>query len=171
MSERWPGPIRLIHWATALFALVTIPAAFAAEALAEIDMDRAEALASLHILIGLAILALTLVRLACRARLPAPDTAPGWSRRLAGLRSALLYALLLALPATGILKLTLSGLDVSAFGVTLIPSFETAPALARGLNLAHAWLGKAFIALALLHAAAALLPRGGRGRPTLGRMI
>ena len=157
MADRWPGPVRILHWTTAVLALVMIPAAFAAEALTEIDTDRAETLVGVHIVAGLTILVLTLARISARLMLrtkPSPRQPIG--AILGGLRTALFYCLLLALPLTGILKLTLSGLDVSAFGVMLIPAGETAPQFARTLNAAHAWMGKAFIALALLHISAVL---------------
>jgi cytochrome b561 len=175
MAGRWPALIRFLHWTTAVLALVMIPAAFAAQALTEVDTDRAEMLVGLHMLAGLVILVLTLARLSARLVLP--------RRRLprarllavlAGLRTAAFYALLLALPLTGVLKLTLSGLDVAPFGVTLIPAGDTAPALARQLNAAHAVMGKAFIALALVHIAAALVlygwPDGSRARESSGDM-
>jgi cytochrome b561 len=158
MTDRWPVPIRILHWTTTALAFLMIPAVFAAQALTEIDTDRAEWLVSAHIAAGLTILLLTLARISARLVLPRPKP---WRRPwimalLAGLRTAAFYVLLIALPLTGILKLTLSGLDVSAFGVTLIPSGQAAPQLARTLNATHAWLGKAFIALAVIHIAAAL---------------
>jgi cytochrome b561 len=162
MTGRWPAPVRILHWTTAILALVMIPAAFAAQVLTEIDTDRAEMLVGVHIASGLTILVLTLARISARLVLPRPNPLPRSRIRalLAGLRTAAFYTLLLALPLTGILKLTLSGLDVSAFGVTLIPSGDTAPRLARTLNAAHAWMGKAFIALAIVHIAGALYDRG-----------
>ena len=172
MTPRWPLPIRILHWATALLVLTTVPAIYAAMALAETDTDLAENLAGLHILCGLAILALTLSRLALRLALPAPpgaDQHPAL-RAAAGLVTGILYGLLVALPITGILKLTSSGLDVSAFGFVLIPSFGRAPALAKALNTAHEWLGKALIALALAHAAMAILHRRLTGTAILRRM-
>jgi len=162
MAGRWPALIRILHWTTAVLALVMIPAAFAAEALTEVDTDRAEMLVGVHMLAGLAILVLTLARLSARLVLPRPK--PLRRARmlagLAGLRTAAFYVLLLALPLTGVLKLTLSGLDVAPFGVTLIAAGDTAPALARRLNAAHALMGKAFIALALIHIAGALVQHG-----------
>jgi cytochrome b561 len=172
VTERWPLALRLLHWTTAIILLVTIPVVYAAMALTEIDTDRAEALASLHILLGLAILVLTLTRLAARYLLPRPaPAAKGLPRLLAGIATVSLYVLLLALPITGILKLALSGLDVSAFGVTLIPSGPRSPALARTLNVAHAWLAKGLIALVLAHAAAAILHRPLFGRTIIRRMV
>ena len=171
--RRWPGPIRVLHWATAVLVVVTIPAIYLAQALTEERTDAAEHLASLHILLGLIILAATLLRLALRIALPAPPPAgPGLLlRRLAALATAAFYTLLLAIPTTGILKLTLSGLDVSAFGVVLVPSPWRAPALARWLNRAHEWLANALMALAVAHAAMAVLHRRITGAAVMPRIV
>lgn len=157
MNRRWPRSLRVLHWLTAGLLAVMVPAVLAAQALTETDTDRAEQFVSLHILCGLAVLALTLPRLAlrCFAAPPPPESAP-LLRALASLRSVVFYALLVVLPLTGILKLTLSGLDVMAFGHTLIPAGGLAPGLARGLNSAHAWLAWSFLGLIALHALAAL---------------
>jgi cytochrome b561 len=172
LTTRWALLLRVIHWITAALAVVTIPAVFAAQALVETDTDRAEMLVGVHVVAGLAILGLTLVRLGSRLFQPAPRPVDGppWRRRIVTWVTISFYALLLALPLTGILKLTLSGLDVSAFGMALIPAGETAPALSRALKTAHEWLGKAFIALALVHMAGAMLHRRLFGTAVIRRM-
>ena len=168
MSDSWAAPIRWIHWTSAILVLLTIPAAFAAQALTETWTDAAEALISAHIVAGLALLVLTAARLSARLVLPRPPTLPGppWMRAARGLRSLALYLLLCALPVTGILKLTLSGVDVSAFGASLFPAGEPVLPLARAMSRAHEVLAKVLIALALLHAGASLLGR----REALRRM-
>jgi superoxide oxidase len=172
VTARWPLPIRIIHWSTAGLILVMVPAIYAAMALTEADTNRAEALASLHIVCGFAVLILTLARLAARIsfRRPLPALPSLPLRLIAGSITVLIYALLLAMPLTGILKLTLSGLDVSAFGIVLVPSGERVPALARFCNRAHEWLGNGLITLALVHAAAALLHRPLTGIGIMRRM-
>jgi cytochrome b561 len=154
----WPAPLRWLHWASAALVAATIPAAFLAQALIEARTDTAEALISAHILAGLAILVLTLGRLSLRLVLPRPDplARPAWIRAAAAARSILLYALLLALPVTGILKLTLSGFEIAPFGIVLIQAGPAVLPVAQALDLAHAILGWTLIAVALLHAAAAL---------------
>lgn len=155
MIRRWPWPLRALHWLTAGLVAVMVPAVLAAQVLTETATDRAEDFVSMHILCGLAVLALTLPRLALRLYLAARRTTPS-APVLARLRSILFYALLLVLPLTGIFKLTLSGLDVMAFGHTLIAAGGHAPGLARRLNSAHAWLAWSFLALIALHTSAAL---------------
>ena len=152
MSRRWPRSLRLLHWLTVALVAVMIPAVLAAQALTETATDRAEQLVGAHILCGLGVFALTLPRLIIRLCTTAPpfEAAP-LLRALAGLRAPVFYSLLLAIPLTGIFKLTLSGLDVMAFGRTLIRAGQTLPGLARGLNTAHAWLAWSFLALVLLH--------------------
>ena len=153
MSRRWPRSLRLLHWLTVTLVAVMVPAVLAAQALTETATDRAEQLVGVHILCGLGVFALTLPRLAIRLWTTAPpslEAAPPL-RALAGLRAPVFYTLLLAIPLTGIFKLTLSGLDVMAFGRTLIRAGQTLPGLARELNTAHAWLAWSFLALVLLH--------------------
>jgi cytochrome b561 len=172
LTGKWALPVRAIHWATALLAAVMIPCAYAAQALTESDTERAETLVGIHIAAGLSILVLTVARLAARLALPSPLPADdrGWPRLATGIVSALFYTLLVALPLTGILKLTLSGLDVSALGMAIVPAGDIAPQAARIAKTAHEWLGKIFIALALVHAAAALLHRRFFGTTVLQRM-
>ena len=159
MSRRWPRALRLLHWLTAALVAIMIPAVLAAQALTETDTERAEQLIGLHMLCGLGVFALTVPRLTIRLVVEAPpplETAP-LLRAASRLRSPIFYALLLVIPLTGIFKLTLSGLDVMAFGQTLIRSGKTSPDLARWLNMAHAWLAWTFLALILLHFFAASL--------------
>jgi cytochrome b561 len=127
----------------------------------ETRTDAAEALISTHILAGLALLVLTTARISARIVFARPSALPGpaWLQIARGLRSAAFYALLCALPITGILKLTLSGFDVSAFGVTLLPAGVPVLPLARALSRTHEVLAYLLIALALLHSGAALLGR------------
>jgi cytochrome b561 len=168
LSESWPAPVRWIHWTSAVLLALTVPAALLAQALTETWTDAAEALISGHILAGLALLVLTTARISARivfAR-PSPLPGPAWLHIAHGLRSTAFYALLCAIPVTGILKLTLSGLDVSAFGVVLLPAGEPVLPLARASSRTHQVLAYLLIALASLHAGAALLGR----REALRRM-
>ena len=150
-----------------------MPFVYGAIALTEVDTDAAERLISLHIVCGFAILALTILRILARLTLPRPAGMTG-GRILtfaASSTAILLYGLLLALPVTGILKLTLSGLDVTAFGTIIVPSFHRAPGLARTLNSVHAWLGNGLIVLGLAHAAMAFVHDRVAGIAVLHRMV
>jgi cytochrome b561 len=173
VSGRWPVGLRLVHWLTAALVAVTIPLAWRAQALTEIDTDRAEALIGLHILIGLALFALTIIRLAIRRRAvsPPPAAAGPLARHAAAAMAAALYALLLLMPVTGVLKLAMSGLGVSAFGMEIVPSLGHLPAVARTLNATHALAAKLLIALVVAHAAMAIMHRRITGRPVLHRMF
>jgi cytochrome b561 len=172
VSERWPAGLRLVHWLTAALILVTVPLAWRAAALTEIDTDRAEALIGLHMLIGLAILGLTLLRLGLRAAGPAPPPIARGPllRHAAAATTIALYALLLLMPASGMLKLALSGLGVEIFGVEIVPSLGRFPAVAKALNALHARAAYLLIALALAHAAMGLLHRRIAGHSVLQRI-
>jgi cytochrome b561 len=168
LNERWPAPVRWVHWTSAALLAFAVPAALLAQALTETWTDAAEALLSAHILAGLALLVLTTARISARIVLarPAPLGGPAWLRTARFLRSAAFYTLLCVIPVTGIVKLTLSGLDVSAFGVSLLPAGPPVLPLARAASRSHEVLAYALVALALLHAGAALLGR----REALARM-
>jgi cytochrome b561 len=173
VTDRWPLPIRLIHWTTVALILIMVPAIYAARALTETDTDRAEGLASLHVGCGLAVLVLTAARIAARVTFPRPAPLPTALalRLVASAVQVSLYGLLVAMPLTGILKLTLSGLDVSVFGVTIIESGERLPMVARDLHVAHAVLGKLLIGLAIAHAGFALLHGRLAGTRIMRRMV
>ncbi len=173
MSQRWPLPIRLIHWLTACLVLLAVPAVVVAQALTEINTPIAERLIETHMAAGLAIAVFTLARLSLRLVLTRPDEPPSalTLRLLVRAGTIAFYGLLLLLPATGILKLTLSGLDVSVFGMTVVPSSTSAPAIARALNRLHEILGWLLVATAVLHTGATILHRRLFGSSVLPRMM
>jgi cytochrome b561 len=107
---------------------------------------------NLHKSIGLAILALMLVRIAWRAaHAPPPFPAmPAWQARAAWANHALLYGLLVLLPAVGYLGSAFSGYPVRFFGIALpawAPRNEDLKGLMSALHLGAAWLLAAAVAL------------------------
>ena len=172
MTNLWPLPIRLLHWSTAGLVLVAVPAALLAQRLTEIDTPVAENLIEAHMAAGLTIALITLARLSLRLVLSRPKDPerPLALDLLVRAGTVSFYGLLLSLPATGILKLTLSGLDVSILGATIVPASGTAPAVARALSRLHAILGWVLVATALLHVAATLLHARLFGSPVMPRM-
>ena len=164
MNGRRLSPLRLLHWLTAVLVALMIPAVLGAQALTEVNTDRAEQLIGLHMLCGLLILVLTPVRLLLRWLGPEPAAVgehPAFGV-LTGARTVLLYGFLIALPLTGIFKLTLSGLDIMIFGHTVLRAGTRMPAVARSLNGAHAWLAWSFLMLVVLHVGAAAIRRYAR---------
>jgi cytochrome b561 len=116
--------------------------------------------AAIHKPLGIAILALALLRLAVRLRLgapPLPDDLP-WPQVLATrLSHIVLYALLIAMPLVGWGMLSAGGYPIVLYGSlhlpTILPHDDRLHAL---LLTTHVLLAYAFFAIILVHAAAAL---------------
>jgi cytochrome b561 len=147
-----------IHWLTAILvvaAFVLGPGGSEQRVYAAAkDMQRA-----FHETIGLAVLALTLVRLAWRALAPAPQPpqASLWMLRLSKLVQGLLYALLVATPATAIAGAWLEGHALTLGIVGHVPPLVAENhALGQSVAKVHQYLGDTIVWLAGFHAAAAL---------------
>jgi len=148
-------PVTLaLHWLIALL----IAAAYAASSQVEDGPGRAWAM-NLHGSLGLAVFGLSLLRILWRgfARHPAPVAMPALMARLANLAHVALYVAMVAVPVIGLLALWASGQGLSLFGVVAMPSpMEASRGLGAFLEGAHELAANALVALALLHAAAAI---------------
>ncbi len=162
MTERIDGfrtPARIFHWATVVLVLLMIPAGLV---MVQDGLDRSvqNALFIFHKNVGVVVLLLVLARLAYRLAVPPPplpDSLPAWQHRVSGLTHGLLYALLIAMPIAGYVRVRAGGFPIEALdalGVpTLVPRSESLAELAKMLH----WLGGfALAALIALHVAAAL---------------
>ncbi|WP_237214143.1 cytochrome b, partial [Falsiroseomonas oryziterrae] len=109
------------------------------------------------VLLGLAVAALLLPRLLARLAGGAPEAAgPAWERRLAAAAHLLLYALMLAVPATG-LGLAMSGrAPVSVLGLFELPNMLAPHGLRRPLGGLHEVLSNIMLGAIALHVAATL---------------
>ena len=170
---------RLLHWGMAALILGLIAAGFV---MVQEGLPRAlqNTLFVAHKNIGLVVLALVLVRLAYRAVNPAPPLPPsvtGWQRTAAGLSHLALYALMIAMPVLGYIRVKAGGFPIESldgWGVaSLVPRSDTLANAAKALHFAGAL---ALAALVTLHVTAALyhglvlrdgvfgrMVRGGRG--------
>ena len=117
---------------------------------------------SLHINLGMAILILTVIRLAWRIANPPPplpETVKPWERKLAGLTYILFYVLMIGPPLTGwfafpgFLAKHADVTGLSLFGVT---DFPMAPAIPVKTIILHKLGSKIGLALLALHVLAAL---------------
>ncbi|MCU0889764.1 MAG: cytochrome b/b6 domain-containing protein, partial [Rubritepida sp.] len=128
-----------LHWLIALLILALLATGFAA---ANAEGAAKAALLRPHLPLGLAVLALTLLRLAWTlierrrgARPgPLPDT-PAWQRFLARAAHALLYVVPLGMAASGIGLMALSGAAPAIFGGGALPDFwRFAPRIPHGIG-------------------------------------
>jgi cytochrome b561 len=155
---RYGPPTQILHWLTAILVLVAFaygPGGSEARAYAAArDFDR-----QLHETLGLAVLALVALRVLWRAIDARPTTvqAARWMDIAAKLVQAALYALLFAVPISGIVGAWLEGHALTLLaGVTFPPRVAESHALGVKVARLHTWLGDAILWLAGLHALAAL---------------
>jgi cytochrome b561 len=156
---------RYAHWATATLIFALVPMGIFMSVLPEASPDRAM-FVDVHQTVGLVVIVLVAVRLTwlLASRPPAlPASLAPWERRLAAPTHAGLYALILAMPITGMLLTTASGADLSFFGwdIPRLAGPQTAPLW----NQLHNWVLPALFAVALFAHLGAVLKHhflGGR---------
>ncbi len=155
MNTRYPTPMILIHWLVALLVLTAY--------ITGGNPVRHGFEGEIHVASGMAIALLFLIRLPLRLlfqrKIPSHNL-PAWQHYPALLVHLALYACMILLPLTGMLALSEKTEQYVVFGMQL-PLFS-------GFSLGeweeledigelHELLGQAFIALAGVHAAAALV--------------
>ena len=166
-------PARFLHWASAL----AVVSAFALGQLGEeFGKTNEAALVFAHIQAGFAVLAMLAIRLIWRHLDPPPAAIPAplgrWSARAATLGHWALYALLLAVPLAGLATLFARGQPLNVAGLIEFASpWLRDRAFARTTKEIHEILSNALMALAALHALAALAHHYVWKDATLRRML
>ncbi len=163
---------RVIHWGMALGVLGMLALGLWIE-----DMQPALSnlwLYSLHKSIGLILLALVLLRILWHRISPPPGPigpAGGPGQRLARAAHLALYALMVAIPVSGYIASSATGIDMMLFDRWVLPPLAPASeAWERAGFAAHGLLTKLLMAVVLLHVAGALR-RALAGDGTLRRML
>ena len=170
---RWSATSQALHWLILALLLVM---AWLGLGMTELPNTAYKArLYGLHKSLGLAILALAVLRLGWRLYAGAPAELPGqppWQRRLAAATHAGLYLLLFAIPLSGWVINSASGFPLRWFGLFRVPAItprsEALNALAKEWHEGLFW---ALVALTLVHAAAAFYHHLFRHDATLARML
>lgn len=155
---RYSGTAIALHW---LIALVVVAGAAIGIYMADLPEAAAgrEALYDLHRSIGVTVFVLLLARAAWRAIRKPPELASGMPRlqRIAAQAThAALYALLAVVPITGYLMSNLEGEAVELFGLALPSLVSPNESAARFFGEVHSLAAWTLLALAGLHALAAL---------------
>jgi len=156
-APRYDATLRLLHWAMAAIIFAAIVLGVVATFLPRGVSPRVEIL-TLHKSLGMTALVLVVLRVVWRCLVGAPPYAAALSvlNRL-GAHAAhfALYALMIAMPATGYLDSVIGGHPTSWFGLFDWPAL-TAPndALAHAAGLVHYGLAWALVAALALHLAA-----------------
>lgn len=161
-AEEWGSVAKSLHWILALLLAGQWGLGFWMSRLPETELLLRFELYQLHKSLGLTLLLLVLARVAWRNAGPVPGWPAGmprWERRAAQASHVLLYVLMLALPLTGFLMVSTSplGLPTRFWGLFTVPHpLGADAALEKVFGSIHDWLGWVFLALVLLHVAAAL---------------
>jgi cytochrome b561 len=148
---------RLLHW---LMAACILAMLFIGVGMVSTVMPKYLTLVSIHKPLGIAILALALIRLALRLRYgapPLPADLPGPMKFAAQASHYAFYALTIGMPLIGWGMLSAAAYPVVLFGgwhlPAILPQNDSLHTLLWG---AHFYLAFAFFALILLHVAGAL---------------
>ncbi len=168
MPRRYGSLAIAFHWTLAAAILAALPLGLLAARAS--DDGRAAALLRIHVPLGMLILILTLARAAWRYRHrppPAPAGLPRWQAGAARVSHALLYILPVAVAASGIALLALSGAAPILFSRVqgALPDFSRFPPMA-----VHALGAFALIGLVCLHLAAVIHHQFVRRDRLLARM-
>jgi cytochrome b561 len=173
-AERWGGVSQTFHWLIVLLILV----------IATVGLTMGELpktpkyfwVYTLHKSLGLTVLTLAALRLAWRlyagAPQPVPGT-PGWQKRIASLTHWLLYGLIFAMPLSGWLYDSSSGLrPFRWFGLFNVPKLSPPDkALSDWSHDVHVTLFLVLAALVALHVGAAFYHHLVQNDATLTRML
>ena len=154
-GNRYTATAQALHWVVAALMFAVVPLAWVMVNMPKDAADRT-LLYTLHKSVGLTILALVVVRLAWRARHPAPPLhdVPRWEVVASKASHWLLYAILVLMPVSGYLLSAASGARISYFGLFDVPTLPRNDAVAAAAVTVHLAVQWAVYALVLLHLAA-----------------
>lgn len=156
-AARYTRVAVLLHWLIAALLVANLLVGFFHE---DFDKPARAALMGFHKSTGIAILALSLARLAWRLshRPPAQDAAMrGWERSLARLTHILFYVLLIGMPLTGWLMSSTGSRPVGLwYGLFDLPSLPAAKESHELWEESHELLGYGMLLLLVLHVGGAL---------------
>ena len=165
--------VQIVHWFTALFV---VAGWLLGTFIDDFSRPVHAAMLVVHMALGQCVIALLVIRLAWRFFDPPPppeQTRFGRLQQLAArLIHYLIYVLLLAVPCLGIIDQLTRGNPLPIFGVwDVLSPFHANRALARSVLKVHEYFANTLMALAGLHAAAALMHHWVLGDRTLVRML
>jgi len=173
-DEHWGAVSQSFHW---LIVLLILLLAIVGLTMGELPKTpKYFWVYTLHKSTGITVLALVLLRIGWRLYAGAPKPVPGtptWQQRSASLTHVLLYALVLAMPLSGWLYDSASGLrPFRYFGLVEMPKLVAPNESLRDLSHStHVTLFWVLVALVALHAGAAFYHHLFQNDATLTRML
>ncbi len=168
----------LLHWTIALLILIQLGLGWYMNEVLPDHTPAQDQTEGIHISLGITILLLVLVRIATRlAAPPPPEQAglPGWELMLINVTHTMFYILMLVLPLTGWMLVSLQSDPISFWGITWphlpgLSGYEHNRPFRHGLKSIHTyWLIWLVVANLALHVAGALKHQFD-GHPVLWRM-
>lgn len=171
-ADRYHRSSIALHWVM-LALFIAVYASINLRELFEKGSVPREGLKSLHFMLGLLMLVLVSVRIALRAKYPAPAIQPtpsAWQEKSAKLAHLLLYGIMIGMPLAGWLLLSAAGKPIPFFGLELPALIGPNKALAGQIKEVHEFVGTLGYFLIGGHAAAALFHHYIKRDNTLLRM-
>lgn len=165
--------IIVLHWLT-LLLLVAVYALMEFRDIYPKGSEPREVMKMWHFMLGLSVLAVTIIRLIARFLIPAPAITPmppAWQLILARLVHLALYGFLVAMPVLGWLVLSAAGKPVPFFGLELPALVGVNKELASQIKEVHELIATLGYFLIGLHAAAAIFHHHFMKDDTLLRML
>lgn len=171
-ATRYTGTAVALHWLSAALILCgfSIGLWMTRLALSPLKLQWY----SYHKWIGITVFLVAVCRLAWRWRHPAPFAVPmpEWQRRAAAATHAALYVLMLAIPLSGWIYSSATGVSVVWLGLVPLPDLVGKDkALAAVLKVVHTGLNYTLLALVSVHMGAALKHHFVDRDGTLARML
>lgn len=173
IAPRYPAMSILLHWMM-LLLIAAVYAAIELRSLFPKGSDLREGLKSWHFMLGLAVLALVVVRIIVRLLTTAPPITPApprWQLSASRAVHGLLYGLMVAMPLAGWAMLSAKGVPVPFFGLELPPLIAPDKGLGDQIKEIHETAGTIGYWLIGIHAAAALAHHHLWQDDTLRRML
>lgn len=173
-ADRWGAVSQSLHWLIAALILL-----LGIVGLTMGELPRTPKyfwVYTAHKSLGITVLALVVLRLGWRLYAGAPQPVPGtptWQERIASATHWLLYALIFALPLSGWLYDSASGLrPFRLFGLVEMPKLSAPDERTSQISHAiHEWGFWLLVAVVLAHAGAALYHHVHQRDDTLARML
>jgi cytochrome b561 len=143
-----------LHWIMAALIVALFASGLVAEGF---PREARRMIHAVHGFAGMALVVLVALRVAWRLAKPVPHgPMPGWMSLASRLAHLGLYALMLAVPLSGWWMISVQGRTLTLFGVTIPHIVARAPELRGFAEGVHEATAYALIAVAVLHAMAAI---------------
>lgn len=173
-NARYSATAQALHWVSALAVIMAWTLGLLGDELPKGPSRETGELA--HILAGELIIVLLVLRLVWRFAAPPPPLGPSAMGRVGDLAAKIahlaLYLLLLAVPAAGVLTLFAGGESLPVFGILdIVSPWVKDRAFKHSIKEIHEYLAHGLIALAALHAVAAIVHHQVYADNTLKRML